>query len=211
MNYLEFKHRTQNQPLIYSRDLLRFEKNPQILRNQLTRWLRKGLICRLRKGLYILNRDDRKINLSRSFLANQLYTPSYLSLEYALNFYGMIPERVQNMTSITTKKTMRFKNIEGSFTYQHIKTSAFRGFSIIRDKSGYSYQMASPEKSLVDFLYFHLAEIKTYEMDIFEKSYRFQNLDQLNLKTISALAKYFSSIKLMRVIECFCAYLGSGD
>ena len=128
MDFLQFKRQVQNQPVILSQDIVRKVDEPQALRNQLTRWQKKGLLISLRKGIYILNPDDRKIETSQTVIANILYQPSYISLEYALNFYGLIPESVNDVTSVSTRKTTVFNNKLGTFRYQHIKPQAFRGF-----------------------------------------------------------------------------------
>jgi len=73
------------------------------------------LLIKLKRGLYVLNKHDRKINPSLKLLANQFYFPSYVSMEYARNFYGLIPERVYQITSVSTRKTARFKNDLGEF------------------------------------------------------------------------------------------------
>lgn len=80
MNYLQFKNIVRHLPLIANRDLMMFKRNRQALRNQFLRWQNKGLIIKLKRGLYILNVNDRKVNPSKGFIANQLYSPSYISL-----------------------------------------------------------------------------------------------------------------------------------
>lgn len=65
---------------------------------QLSNWEKKGLIIRLKRGLYVLNENDRKIEPSRIFLANSLYSPSYVSTAYALGYYDLIPEKVEDGT-----------------------------------------------------------------------------------------------------------------
>jgi predicted transcriptional regulator of viral defense system len=208
MRYSQFKNKYLHLPLIITRDILRFRKNDkQAMLNQLRRWQDKGLIIKLKKGLYILNANDRKINPSRHFIANQLYTPSYVSLEYALNFYGLIPERVNEVTSITTKKTTRFINERGGFSYQHIKPETFRGFKALRDENGLEFFIAEPEKALVDFLYLHLDKFKTSDPDIFELSYRFQNVETLNRRRIVELARLFQNHKLQKIAKLFCEFI----
>ena len=152
MNYTEFKNRFQDQPYILSRDIAKNHQDPQALRNQLVRWKKKGLIISLKKGLYILNQNDRKSDIDPNFIANICYEPSYVSLESALNFYGLIPEKVSDITSVTTLKTARFSNALGNFIYQRIKEAAFRGFKKLGQGPA-SFFMAEPEKAVVDFLY----------------------------------------------------------
>lgn len=207
MNYLEFKKQLQDLPVIQSRDLVRFQNDAQAFRNQLNRWEKRGLIIKLKRGFYLLNENDRKINPSRQFIANQLYSPSYVSLEYALSMYGLIPERVIDLTSVATKKTMRIKNKLGNFIYQHVKTSAFRGFRMEKDSVGQTYFIAVAEKAVVDFLYFNLYRIKVGATDVFSESFRFQNVDSLKQNKLVELAKLFSNRKLKRVVNDFCRFI----
>ena len=195
----------QKWPIIFSRDLMMGgEENKQVIRNQFERWQKKKLLIRLRRGAYLLNPADRKINVSRMYIANQLYNPSYLSLEYALTYYGIIPERVSDLTSVTTKKTMRFDNEAGSFIYQHIKPKAFNGFVSSKDEAGLLFFIAEPEKAVADFLYLNLHKFHTKDEKVFEESYRLQNIEILKTKKLMAFAACFTNKKLTRVSEMLC-------
>lgn len=207
MDYKQFKNSVLHLPLILSKDLERGQSNKQIIRNQLRRWQDKSLIFKLKRGMYLLNVNDRKINPSRQFIANQLYMPSYISLEYALNFYALIPERVSEVTSVTTKKTIRFVNDLGTFTYQHIKSKAFRGFKMAKDEMGLTFFIAEPEKAVIDFLYLNLDKIKISDKDVFESSYRFQNTETLSQRRIMELAGLFESEKLTGFAQLFCEFI----
>lgn len=207
MTYTQFKHKYQLLPLVWSKDIEGEVQNRQIILNQLYRWQVQGLIVKLKKGVYLLNENDRKIDPSRSFIANQLHTPSYVSLEYALNFYGLIPEKVADVTSVTTKKTMRFNTPKGAFIYQHVKPDVFRGFKTFKDEAGLVFFMALPEKAVADFIYLNLEKFKTADPEIFERSYRFQNLEDLNKKLMMEFAALYGSPKLIRVLELFCAFV----
>lgn len=198
MNFLQFRHQFQDRPFILSRDLVASARDPQAVRNQLGRWQKKGLLVGLRKGMYVLNAQDRKVHLDRYALANVLYAPSYVSLESALNFYGLIPERVTDVTSVSTRKTARFQNDLGNFTYQHIQPQAFRGFKKAGEGAD-SFFMAEPEKAVVDFLYLNLHRFDGDARQILEGSYRFQNIEDLSAKRLLELAKLFKTKKLMRV------------
>lgn len=205
MNYTEFRNKVQNWPIVFNRDLMRDKDNRQIIRNQLERWRRRKLLVKLKKGAFLLNLNDRKINPSRAYIANQLYCPSYVSLEYALSYYGLIPERVADMTSSTTKKTQLITNKIGTFVYRHIKPAAFRGFGQVKDEAGLIFFLAYPEKALVDFFYFNSDKFKKADKSVFEESYRFQNTERLNVKKIMEYAGLFKSGKLMRISCMFCA------
>ena len=207
MDYTEFKKRFLKLPLIVSRDAVQLEKDGQAMRNQLNRWQSRGLIVRLKKGIYILNRDDRKVDPSRVFLANRLYDPSYVSLEFALNFYGLIPERAADVTCITTKKTARFVNEFGTFIYQHIKPDTFRGFKLAKDEAGLPVFIAEPEKAVVDFIYLNLSKFAKPEKERFAQSFRFQNTEKLSEKKIMFYVGLFSNRKLLSAAKEFCVFI----
>ena len=194
-------------PFFLSQDLDLLKEDKQVLRNQLRRWQDKRFLIRLKKGVYVLNKDDRKVTPSRSVIANQLYSPSYISLEYALNFYGFIPERVADVTSVSTRKTKRFRNEFGLFVYRHVQKDCFTGFSVGTDEAGLSYFIASPEKAVVDFLYFNLDGFQKDFLKVVEEGYRFQNVSGLKKERILKLARIFRNKKLLKVCQEFCAFI----
>ncbi len=115
----------------------------------LHRHAKKDYLIRLKKGLYCLKAQPP----SEYLVANRLYRPSYISLEFALSHFGIIPEAVYTVTSVTTKATRQFKTLGLVFTYQKIKTEAFRGYRPEKI-NGQTILIAEPEKALVDYLYF---------------------------------------------------------
>lgn len=211
MKYKDFKNKIRNFPLFSSSQISSITDREQILRNQLTQWQKQGLLFCVKKGLYILNEADRKINPSRLFIANQLLSPSYISTEYALSFYGLIPEKVEDITSITTKKTNLFQNAFGTFRYQHINVPAFIGFREVRDEAGLPFFIAGPEKAIVDFFYLHLSDFHRDDKDIFSFSYRFQNISDLNKKRFKDFAKTFGNRKLLKIVNLFCEFIESRE
>lgn len=198
MKFLEFKTKFRDLPLLTTRIV--FGKASRADLNQLDRWCKQGLLLQLRRGLYMFGKAERKIEPSRIYLAGQLYQPSYVSLEYALSRYNLIPERVADVTSVTTKKTARFLNDLGTFTYQTVKPAAFRGFIAQKDEAGLPYFIAEPEKAVADFVYLNLDGIAA---DAAEKtlleSFRFQNLDSLRKKKITDYFGLFASKKMAEV------------
>lgn len=208
MDYNEFKNNVQKLPIIFSHDVIMLNKqNKQAVRNQLNRWHTKGLLIKLRKGIFLLNSTDRKINPSRAYIANQLYTPSYASLEYALNYYGLIPEAVNDLTGITTKKTMRIDNELGTFFYQHVKPETFRGFKVLNDEAGLAFFIAEPEKAVVDFCYLNMDKFKEPYGKVFEEAYRLQNIEILNPKKLMKFAKLFKNNKLLDMSKVLCGLI----
>lgn len=107
------------------------------------------LFLKIRNGLYALRIGQPQ----EEVIANRLYAPSYISLEYALSRYGIIPETVYTMTSVTTRITREFIVNNKAFTYSHIKRPAYRGYMTER-MGGVNVLIAEPEKALVDYLYF---------------------------------------------------------
>ncbi len=196
MNYIEFKNTFIDFPVIATSHIFSLTDKVQALRNQLNRWQEKGLVIKLRKGLYILNEHDRKINPSRIFLANALFSPSYVSTEYALGYYDLIPEKVEDVTSVTTKNVKRFKNPFGTFIYQHLKTDLFFGFKEILDENHLPVHIAEPEKAMLDFIYLNLADFKNQDQDVFALSYRMQNLDILKKNKLLSFAKRYNKVVL---------------
>lgn len=207
MNFEDFKKKTQQFPIILAKEALKFEKNKQVMKNQLTRWEKKGLILKLRRGIYLLNPFDRKIDPSKFYLANKLYEPSYISLESALSLYDIIPERTLSTTSVTTKKTARFENKAGDFIYQHIKPCSFKGFILIHEDSGLEAFVAKPEKAVVDFLYLNLKEFGKDPLDRLRESYRFQNLDTLKRKALIEFARGFRNARLINICHLLCNFI----
>lgn len=113
---------------------------------------RDGQIVRLKKGLYVCSPEVTGCMLSEELIANHLYAPSYVSMSSALRFYGLIPEAVYTMQSVTLKYAKNFDTPVGRFEYKHIAKAAFSvGLTSVR-KNGYAFVMATPEKALCDLI-----------------------------------------------------------
>ena len=206
MKFYEFKKRISDFPVFSTSHLSNLGGNEQVLRNQMTEWQQKGLVIKLKKGLYVLGDADRKINPSRIFLANQLYQPSYVSTEYALAFHDIIPERVADVTSVSPKKTARFDNRFGHFVYQHIKPAVFQGYALPQDENGFHIFVAEPEKALVDFLYLNSSRFTVDFRTVFD-SLRLQNLESLKRTKIMSYAKLFSNRRLLEIAQSLLVYI----
>ncbi len=141
-----------------------FSKNDIVLAGgkiydyQLTRWVKKGYLLKIKNGIYIFKRDYEKIKGEE--IAAALYQPSYLSLDSALAAYGFIPEIVYSYVSVTGKTNRTFDNEFGHFIYRHLKTELFWGYREVRTSSGW-YLIAEPEKAILDYLYLNLSKINS--------------------------------------------------
>lgn len=119
-------------------------------RDRISLLLEKGDLVRVRKGLYVLGEQYRRGPVVREQLANLIYGPSYVSLDYALSFHGLIPERVDEVTSVTTGKSRRFETGFGVFTYRPLLTGRYQPGITFGGAEPGRFLIASPEKALVD-------------------------------------------------------------
>lgn len=144
------------------------------------------LFLKVRNGLYTLLDDP----MPEEVIANRLYAPSYISFEYALARYGIIPESTYSVTSATTRITREFIVNNKSFTYSHIKKQAYRGYKTEK-VSGVTVLIAEPEKALIDYLYF---------VDLKRKSLNERlNTRKLMRKTVLECAKFFQRESLLKL------------
>lgn len=150
MDFLTFRERMYPMGCFNINQVLLWEKDFD--RNNLTRWCKKGLLEKLRNQYYAFPEYHQVPDFSR-YVANRIYSPSYISLHSALSFYGMIPEEVVQLTSVTTLKTAMFQNSFGTFHYQNVKTNLFFGYEIKMMQNGRGLMFATPEKALIDLLY----------------------------------------------------------
>ncbi|MGB9613595.1 MAG: type IV toxin-antitoxin system AbiEi family antitoxin domain-containing protein [Candidatus Margulisiibacteriota bacterium] len=167
---------------IFTRQDLRLRRL-KVFDYQLSLWQKQGQITKLKNGVYLFNEDADRIRPED--IALYLYAPSYISLEKALSIYGIIPEMVYSITSVTPKVTRRFKNKFGNFVYRHVKPLLFFGY---HENQG--ILLADPEKALLDYLY--LNKIRTKE-DLIEM--------RLNKKAIKELFRPKNFLKYLRVFS----------
>ncbi len=127
--------------------------DPDFHRRRLNDWQDKGYIKKLRRGFYMFS--DLSLNeQALCLIANKLYAPSYVSFETALSYYGLIPEGVYSLTSVSTKKTSNFKTQIALFSYRSIKPSLFFGYKLEK-YMGQAYKIAEIEKAFLDYVYFN--------------------------------------------------------
>ena len=119
-------------------------------RDKVTSLLRRGDIIRVKKGLYVLGDDLRRRPFSRELLANLIYGPSFVSLDSALSFHGLIPERVDTVTSVTTKRPKRFDTPIGSFVYRQSPPRAFHIGMDRVEEHDVAFLIARPERAIAD-------------------------------------------------------------
>ncbi|MDQ6762035.1 MAG: hypothetical protein M3015_05325 [Bacteroidota bacterium] len=150
MEFIEAINNYREEPITIQalKDLLKGYKRPLDKANEL---LKKGVLTQIKKGLYI---PGPKLNIPKPepfLLANHLLGPSYISLESALSYWGMIPEKVYEITSVTVKRSKKFKTHGGRFTYIHIPLPYYSfGIQRIELTPRQTILIASKEKALCD-------------------------------------------------------------
>lgn len=161
--------------------------------------LAKGALIRVKKGLYVLGEDYTEQPITLEVLANLIYGPSAISLEYALFHYGLIPERVQAVTSITPKRNKQFDTPVGRFTYQYLPMGKYRsGLTRLTLADKRHVMFATPEKALIDKIY--LSKSLSLETDNDIEVYLFsdlrldeQQLHKLDINMFSEIALVYNN------------------
>lgn len=122
-------------------------------RGKLGRLIKEGALIAVRKGLYVISSEICRVPYSFEILANLIYGPSYVSLEWALQYYRLIPERVVTVTSITMKRPKKYHTKLGSFTYDHLHPSLYPvGITQLEFAPYHRTLIATKEKALTDLL-----------------------------------------------------------
>jgi hypothetical protein len=134
------------------KSLLDGYKNPN---DKIKNMVKNKEILRIKQSLYAVGELYSDKSVSKELGANLIYGPSYISLEYALSFYGLIPERVYDITSVTTKMKKSYITPLGRFTYKKSPVCLYsKGIKLAADRNGQSFMIASMEKALVDKVVF---------------------------------------------------------
>jgi predicted transcriptional regulator of viral defense system len=159
MRFRDFESKVQDLPIFNLNDIRKFD--PGFHRRQLVDWQKRGYIQPLAGGSYIL--ADRVVDEGLLFMAaNQIYAPSYVSLESALAYHQVIPESVLSVTSVSARKTRQFDSAWGQFSYRSIKPAFMFGYEVVSARPGQKFLIASLEKAVLDYLYLN-AQIQAVE------------------------------------------------
>lgn len=183
-------------PVFSVRDIRK--RFPRFDSRRLVEWQAKGYIQKLRNQYYCF--ADASIDEPYlHYIAHTIYSPSYVSLESAMERYGMIPEGVFQITSCTTRKTQTIQTPVGTFVYRHIKPELFFGMQLIPWKN-YRTALAEPEKTLIDYLYLH-SEIQDSD-DLQNRRWKREVLhDQIDREKFATYESIISSPALSRRIR----------
>lgn len=149
MNYIQLRKFLADFTVFSINDIQRVD--PRFHRRRLNEWQDKEYIKKIIKGFYIFS--DLELNENALFeIANRIYKPSYISCEMALAYYQLIPESTYGVTSVSTRRTYKFRTPIAEFGYRTLKASFYFGYAINR-YNGKCFKVASPEKAILDYLY----------------------------------------------------------
>jgi len=168
----------------------------QNLRVRLYEWRKAGKLLSLRRGMYALAEPYRRVAANPALLSNQLYTPSYISMHWALSFYGVIPEKTVVYTAVTPRVPRSFENNFGVYRYSNLKQKFFFGYRAV-DMGGENVFMAAPEKALLDL--WHL-QSGVWDADRMAEM-RFQNFDVVSTGRLRDYAERFGLPRLLRAVS----------
>ena len=172
-------------------------------RLQLVRWVHAGKLVRLRRGLYALNRPFRKVAPHPFLLANCIRKASYVSLQSALAYHGMIPEHVPVVTSVTTGRPEEIRTELGAFTFRHVRKPLFGGFQKVTVAPGQSAFLATPAKALLDLVYFTPGG----DQPAYIAELRLQNASALTKQALEDTARLFGGAKTDRAVAQILAWM----
>ncbi len=180
--------------MIITNDIKKSElENYSNKNNKISREIKNGELIKIKNGLY-----ETDSNTPGYLLASSIYGPSYLSFDFALYYYGLIPEKVSAYTSATfdKKKKKKYITFFGTYLYRDVpKESYYLGVRLIKEGE-YSYQIATPEKALCDKLY-TLAPVKNMarlEILLFDDlRIDIDEFKKLNIQDIKEISELYHS------------------
>lgn len=196
MKYVDLLNRVAGMPCFTTRFLAAGGNLPQI-RLQLSRWVKAGRLIKLHKGLYTLAEAYRKIKPEPFSIANRLQSASYVSLQSALAWYGLIPEFVPVVMGVTTGRPRLIETPMGRFDFRHINKSFFWGYQQIELTAGQTAFIARPEKAMLDLVYLTPGGDK----EDFIEGLRVQNIEQIDKAVLREFSERSQSPKLKRAFQ----------
>jgi len=204
MNFIEFKSKMQELVCFNLNQIYAFQ--PDFDRNNLVRWKKKGYLIALRNGCYTFADFLGKPDYPYLF-ANKIYQPSYISLHAALAFYGIIPEAVVQITSVSSLKTAFFSNPFGEFSYKNLKSELMFGYDLKAMDKRRNFLFATPEKSILDLLYLYPFYNNEQEISELRFDEAFMQED-LNVERLNEFTEKFKSKALRKRVDLLLKIYG---
>jgi predicted transcriptional regulator of viral defense system len=186
--------------------LLTGKAEPANINLQLSRWTSAGRIYQLRRGLYTLAPPYQRVRPHPFLVANHLSRGSYVSLQSALAYFGLIPETVLSITSVTPGRTEHLETPLGRYDFRHLQADMLFGYRRMDLGGRQSAHLSQPAKALLDLVYLQAGGGSEEYLD----SLRLQNLDRLDLNELKRMATRTRMPKLLKASE-YITYLAEND
>jgi len=194
MRFEELIEIVGDEPVFETSLLLAGDVDPADARKQLSRWTKAGRLFRLRRDLYALAPPFQKVKPHPFLVANRMARGSYVSRQSALAHYGLIPEYVPVVTSVTTSRPALWETPLGSYDFRHLKVEMFYGYQLLELGGKQQAFVAAPEKALLDLIYLQPGG----DSPEYLRELRLQHLDRLDVDELARQAKLAHSRKLRR-------------
>ena len=195
-----------DEPIFDSHVLLAGDVDPKAIRVQLSRWVKAGKIYQLRRGLYAIAPPYQRRQPHPFLVANQLQRASYVSLQSALSFYGLIPDVVAVTTSVTAGRPKRMHTPLGPFEFRHITTALLFGYHMTA-LGEQNALVATPEKALLDLIYLQPGgDSKAYLEQL-----RLQNTEILDRDALRKQSLKFNTPKMTNAVKGILQLLSGGS
>ncbi len=177
------------------------------VRLQLSRWVADGRVVRLRKGVYTLAPPYRKVQAEPFSIANTLKGASYVSLQSALAWHGLIPEFVPAITSVTAGRPQTIATPLGRYEFRHIRKSLFWGYRRVELSGRQVAFVALPEKALLDLLYLTPGS----DAEVYVRQLRLQGFDKIDTGVLKDFAGKTDSPKVIRAAGHVLSIISEGE
>lgn len=181
--------------------LLREYSNP---RDCISRMVKRGELIRLKNGFFVIAEKIKKDPAPYEQIANLLYGPSYISFEWALSYYGMIPEGVYVVTSASAVKSKSFITPIGTFDYMNLSHSRYAIGIDQKENFAGRFLIATPEKALADLVHAKSKKLNSKDLliDLVEgRRIEIDNLKSLNKKHMLEIAENYRSQTVNELVK----------
>jgi len=204
MTWKDLLMKFAERPLFHSSMLDIFPDKPHHIQVQLSRWVDSGKLSQIRREWYLINKPYRLKEVPVALIANSVVHPSYLSLDWALQYHEMIPEYVPNPTSVTTSRGVLFQAQGRLFIFHHVQASFFSGYKQVKSED-HMINIAYPEKALLDKIYLFMQRNR-FSIE-WLKELRLQNLDGFTIRRFKSFLGKTQKKGLSKVAEMTIQYI----
>jgi hypothetical protein len=170
----------------------------------ISRMVKSGELIRLKNGFFLIAEKIEEVPVPYEQIANLLYGPSYISFEWALSFYKMIPEGVYVVTSASTNKSKLFNTPVCTFDYTYLSHQRYSIGIDQKENAAGRFLIATPEKALADLIHFKSKKMEKRDLlvDLIEgRRIDEDQLKSLNKKHLLEIADNYHSKTVMNLIN----------